>query len=195
MTKSIFIHTLKGLLAPLNSEERDKFISYYDEIIEDYKESGETEEAVINRIGTPQSIAEHILSEQESTNTTTPAIGTKVFNIVLLVLGFPLWGSILLSAILLLLSAIIVIWCIPFTTGCCSFAFFFAALYSIIGSPFMMADVLSVGIVQLGVGIVSIGVSILLGLVTLKLSNTFIQVTKKLTLQIVSLSHKKVVKL
>ena len=103
---------------------------------------------------------------------------------ILLILGFPLWGSLLLTAVLLILSAYIIIWCIPFTTGVSSIAFFVASLVSIIGSPFMMADVLTVGIVQLGLGITSVGISILLGLVTIYLSKKFIVITKQLTFKV-----------
>ena len=62
MTKTTFIDTLRGLLQSLNEDECNKFISYYEEIIEDYKENGLTEEEVIKKIGTPQSIADNILS-------------------------------------------------------------------------------------------------------------------------------------
>ncbi|QAS61967.1 HAAS signaling domain-containing protein [Clostridium septicum] len=51
MTKSTFIDTLRGLLESLNEDECNKFISYYEEIIEDYKESGLTEEEVIKKLG------------------------------------------------------------------------------------------------------------------------------------------------
>lgn len=75
MIKSAFIDTLRVLLVSLSENERDKFISYYEEIIEDYKESGLSEEEVIKKIGSPQSIANTILSEQD-----TVAINVPSFN-------------------------------------------------------------------------------------------------------------------
>ena len=132
MTKSTFIDELRGLLESLNEDECNKFISYYEEIIEDYKESGLTEQEVIEKIGSPQSIANNILSEQDSININIPSFNSKILNMILLILGFPLWGSLLLTAVLLILSAYIIIWCIPFTTGVSSIAFFVASLVSII---------------------------------------------------------------
>ncbi len=195
MTKSTFIDELRGLLESLNEDECNKFISYYEEIIEDYKESGLTEQEVIEKIGSPQSIANNILSEQDSININIPSFNSKILNMILLILGFPLWGSLLLTAVLLILSAYIIIWCIPFTTGVSSIAFFVASLVSIIGSPFMMADVLTVGIVQLGLGITSVGISILLGLVTIYLSKKFIVITKQLTFKVFKSFNKKVVRI
>ncbi|MEG1410976.1 MAG: DUF1700 domain-containing protein [Terrisporobacter sp.] len=195
MTKATFIDTLRRLLKHLDEQECNKFISYYEEIIEDYKESGLTEEEVIEKIGSPQSIAKNILSEQDSINIKIPAFNSKILNIILLILGFPLWGSLLLSAVLIILSGYIVIWCIPFTTGVTSFAFFVSALISIIGSPFMMADILSVGVVQLGLGISFVGISILLGFITIYLSKEFKGITKNLTFNIWRCFDKKVVKI
>lgn len=195
MTKSTFIDTLRGLLESLNEDECNKFISYYEEIIEDYKESGLTEEEVIKKIGSPQSIAKNILSEEDSININIPSFNSKILNIILLILGFPLWGSLLLTVVLLILSAYIIIWCIPFTTGVSSIAFLAAALFSIVGSPFMMADVLTVGIVQLGLGIASVGIFILLGFITIYLSKKFIFITKQLTFKVFKSFNKKVVKI
>lgn len=195
MTKTTFIDTLRGLLQSLNEDECNKFISYYEEIIEDYKESGLTEEEVIKKIGTPQSIADNILSEQDSIDIKVPSFSSKILNAILLILGFPLWGSLLLALVLLILSVYIIIWCIPFTTGASSIAFFVAALISIIGSPFMMADVLTVGIVQLGLGVSSVGLSILLGCITIYLSKKLVVITKKLTFKIFKSFNKKVVKI
>lgn len=195
MTKTTFIDTLRGLLQSLNEDECNKFISYYEEIIEDYKESGLTEEEVIKKIGTPQSIADNILSEQDSIDIKVPSFSSKILNAILLILGFPLCGSLLLALVLLILSVYIIIWCIPFTTGASSIAFFVAALISIIGSPFMMADVLTVGIVQLGLGVSSVGLSILLGCITIYLSKKLVIITKKLTFKIFKSFNKKVVKI
>lgn len=195
MIKSTFIDNLKVLLESLNEDERDKFISYYEEIIEDYMENGFTEQEVISKIGSPQSIANSILSEQDSLNINIPSSNSKILNMMLLILGFPLWGSLLLAVALFILSVYIVIWCAPFTTGVSSVAFFVAALVGITGSPFMMFDSLAVGIVQLGLGVSLIGISILLGFITSYLAKKVICITKKLTFKIVKSFKKKVVKI
>lgn len=190
MLKSEFIATLRKELLYLNKEECNKFINYYDELLEDYKENGFTEEDAVKRIGNPQSIAENILTEQSIVSTKIPIFKINILTIVLLILGFPLWGSLLLAAFLLVLSAYIVIWCIPFTTGVSSIAFFIIALVSIVGTPFIMNDILAVGVVQLGAGIASIGFSILSAFVTLFLSKKLIYITKKLNSRLLKLFNR-----
>lgn len=195
MTKSAFVDTLRELLKSLNKSECDKFISYYEEIIEDYKESGLTEQEIMKKIGSPEAIADNILSEQGTTNIKIPSFNSKILNIILLILGFPLWGSLLLAAVLLILSGYIIIWCLPFVTGVSAISFFVAALLSIVGSPFVMVHVLSLGFAQLGLGISLIGISALLGLITIYLSKKFIVVTKKLSLKILKSFNRKVVQI
>lgn len=195
MTKSDFFNSLRESLKPLSKGECNKFIIYYEEIIEDHKESGLTEEEAIDKLGNPCSIANDILSERDTVDIKISPFNNNILNLVLLVLGFPLWGSLLLTVALLILSANIIIWCIPFITGVSSTAFLIAALVSIIGAPFMIGDILAVGIVQLGVGVALIGISILLAFLTVFLSRKFIVITKKLTLIVCKRFNKKVVRL
>lgn len=185
MSKSTFIENLNILLKSINEDERNKFISYYEEIFDDYMENGFTEEEVINKIGSPESIANSILEEQDSLNIKVPSFNSKILNTVLLILGFPLWGSLLLTVALIILSIYIIIFCVPFTTGVMSVSFFGAGLFGVIASLFLMFDSLALGIVQLGVCISLIGASILLGIITLYVSKKVMSITSKLTLKIV----------
>jgi uncharacterized membrane protein len=194
MNKSEFLSVLGNHLKSLEKEEYNKFITFYDEMIEDYKENGYTEEEAIKKIGSPQSIASDIIDGQETVILNIPSTGSKMLNIILLILGFPLWGSLLLALVLCILSAYIIILCIPFTTGVSAISFFVISLVSILGSPFMMADTLAVGLIQLGVGIASLGISFLLILLTIFISKKVALVTKSFTLKLTGVFHKKVVK-
>lgn len=195
MNKSDFINTLRELLYPISKVERDKFIAYYEEIIEDYKEGGLTEQEVVDKIGSPQSIANNILTEQDTVDIRIPSFDSKILNIILLILGFPLWGSLLLATILIILSVYIVIWCAPFVTGVSSISFLIVSLVSIIGSPFMMADTIAAGIVQLGLGISLVGIAILFAFATIFLSKKIIFITKYINFKIAKVFNRKAVKL
>lgn len=195
MNRVEFIGILDVELAALKRVEREKFITYYEEIIDDYMENGFEEEAVIEKIGNPKIIAKNILSEQDTVDIKVPLTNSKVINMILLILGFPLWGSLLFAGLMLILSALILVWCIPFTTGVSALAFFAAGLFSIVATPFMMADVLSVGVVQLGVGIGSIGVSFLLAMATMYLGKEFRFFTKELSSRLLKLFNRRVVQL
>jgi uncharacterized membrane protein len=195
MNKSEFLMELEKNLRRLKSQERNKFLNYYDEMIEDYKENGYKEEDAVNKIGNPQSIAAEIIENKNTIIIKIPSINNKKINSLLLILGFPLWGSLLLSAILLIISVYVIIWCLPFATGISCVGFLFASILSIIGSPFLMADTLSVGIVQLGIGVASIGVCILLGFATLYFTGKFKGITKSFTTKLYGVFKEKVVKL
>lgn len=195
MNRVEFIEILDVELAALKRVEREKFITYYEEIIDDYMENGFEEEAVIEKIGNPKVIAKNILSEQDTVDIKVPLTNSKVINMILLILGFPLWGSLVFAGLMLVLSGVIVIWCIPFTAGVSALAFFLAGIYSIVATPFMIAEVLSVGMVQLGVGIASLGVSFLLAMATMYLCKNFAFFTKELSSRLLKLFNRKVVQL
>lgn len=53
MKKDEFISSLERLLRSLKREERNRFLSYYSEMIADYMEDGCEEEEAVQRIGNP----------------------------------------------------------------------------------------------------------------------------------------------
>lgn len=197
MNRTEFIEILSAKLKVLNRTEREKFITYYEEIIEDYLENGFTEEEVIGKIGDPKILAKNILSEQnqDTVDIKMPVTNSKLLNRILLVLGFPLWGSLVFAGLMIILSGLIVVWSIPFTAGVSALAFFIAGVFSIVATPFMLADVFSVGVVQLGVGIASIGVALLLAMATLFLCKKFGYFTKELSSRLLRLFNRKVVQI
>lgn len=187
MNKTEFFARLEKLLKGLPKKERDTRLSYYREMIEDAMEDGCTEEEAVRRIGSPGAVAEQILSEQEIPVKPVSA-GRKVLIAVLLILGSPLWGSILLAgaslalglgltAAMLVLCAYIVIWCVPLTTGALSLGSLLLAVVSTVGAFPVFFHNAPLGVLQFGVGILSAGVFILAGHLTLLLGKYFVRVT------------------
>lgn len=143
-----------------------KYLSYYGELIDDAVEDGCTEEEAVARIGSPGAIAQQILSEQENAPAKPIAPAQKILILVLLILGAPLWGSLLLgaiclaaglalAAIALILAAYLVIWCVPLTSGAISISSLLLAVISMIGAPFLFPANAPVAVTQFGVGILS----------------------------------------
>ena len=194
MSKVEFINDLRRLLATIDIAERNKFIAYYEEMIEDYKECGDTEEEVIRKIGSPKNIADNILKEQGTIDIKIPRFKSSPLNIILLILGFPLWGSLLLAFVLVIFAFYLTIGCIPFTTAVTSVAFFGAGLLSIIVSPIMISEILPAGIAQLGAGISLIGFSIILGVLTIFLSKKLFLITKIITNELINVFKRTVVR-
>ena len=193
MNKAEFLKSLDADLTKMNAAEKKKYVIYYDEMISDYIENGRTEEEAVNKIGAPAKIAKELLEEYDSVKINLPTTGSRSLNIILTIIGFPLWGSVLLSIALLVLSIYIIIWCVPFTTAAGCVGLFTSAIIGIIGSPLVMARSFSVGMMQLGLGIGSIGISVLLGIASIYLSKKFVEISKKFTAKLVALFQKKVV--
>ncbi|MHC5268943.1 DUF1700 domain-containing protein [Enterococcus sp. LJL98] len=191
--KAEFLEELTSELTALSKRERARFVSYYAEMIEDYLEDGLSEADVFKQIGEPREIAQQILKEQETSFSKNTNSSNKVLTIGLLILGFPLWGSLLVAVAALFFSAYLIIWCVPLTTILLTFGFFVGGLVSIIGLPFMLADIFIIGVIQLGIGLLLLGLAILCGLVTYYSTKKMQAVTKMSLEKMTQIFRKKVI--
>lgn len=186
MNKQEFLYQLEEGLIRLNASERDQFVLYYDELIEDYVEDGASEEEAVNKLGKPSRIASKIL-EEAIEERSFPKKKLSPLMVVLLIIGFPLWGSILLAAILLVLSVYIIIWCLPFTTGMFAVVGLAASVFSVCASFFALQDGVYIAVTQMGISLFILGLALLSGLATLNMSERFIKVSKSFSSKIVNL--------
>ena len=113
MTKDLFINELKDKLIGLPKEEIDERISFYEELIDDMIEDGKTEEEAIEKLGTVEEVSTKITSEIPLTKLVKerikPKKELKAWEIVLIILGFPLWFPLVLTGIILLLTFSIIL--------------------------------------------------------------------------------------
>lgn len=198
MKKDEFLSSLERLLRSLKREERNRFLSYYAEMIEDYMEDGCEEEDAVQRIGSPGEIAQEILSDRETQPARPTPTWMKIGVIVLLILGSPLWGSLVLVAIccalvvvIMVMSAYVIIWCIPFIFGVFSVSSLVLAVVSTVGSVIIMFRDTATGTVQMGVGILLAGIFLVTALLTLELGKRFVGVTKKFSRWLAGLYQKR----
>ena len=165
MTKQLFLNELSAALHGLPREERYRTLSYYDELIDDRMEDGQSEEEAVESLGSPEQIAREILGEEEPPVST--GTGRKVWLIILLVLGFPFWGSLLLAAAIVLLCVYICLFLPAFVLGVMALAFLAGALIGVVGTPFLIWDVglltggLPAGLFQLGMSVALLGLAVL----------------------------------
>ncbi|OOM73630.1 hypothetical protein CLPUN_43840 [Clostridium puniceum] len=194
MNKEEFLRDLMKQLSSLGETECDKFLTYYDEMINDYIEDGYTESQAIDKIGDSKRIAKNIIEEQGSVILAESSVGRKLFQIVLLILGFPLWGSILSVIIILALCAFIIILCIPLITGVIALAGFGGGLWSIVGSLFCLKQGLHIVVTQIGFGILLLGISILCMWITQFSIVKFLNIMKLFIQGVASVFRKKMVR-
>lgn len=113
MTKLDFILQLQEKLSHLPKEDVRERLTFYIEAIEDRMEEGLSEEEAVAAVGSAEEIAEQIIADispdKSETNTKRRL---KLWKIVLLVLGSPIWFSLLISAFAVVLSLYISLWAV-----------------------------------------------------------------------------------
>ena len=115
MTKNVFIIYLKTKLSTMPEKEREERLSFYREMIDDRIEEGMTEVEAVASVGKIDDIVRDILAEQQSTGQEQrprTKKRRKAWEIVLLVLGSPLWIVLLATAFVVVLSLFISLWSI-----------------------------------------------------------------------------------
>ena len=128
MTKQEFLDRLQAGLSCLTESDAQERLNFYSEMIDDRMEEGLLEEQAVAQIGDVQTIIDHILAEipQRSAEHVVAEVepcaqdketpkkeqrkGMETWQILLLILGFPLWLSLLAAAFSVVISLIAVLW-------------------------------------------------------------------------------------
>ena len=108
MSKQEFLAQLKVKLSGLPKAEVEEHLAFYSEMIDDRMEEGQTEEDALSDIGSVDDIAKQIIADipliKIAKERMTPKRRLKVWEVVLLALGSPIWLSLGVAAIAVLLS-------------------------------------------------------------------------------------------
>ncbi len=165
MTKRAFLADLSSRLSGLPQAEVETQINFFSEMIDDYVEEGFSEEEAIAKIGPVDAIARSIAASVSgsSRETTTPKPRTNPMVITLLILGSPIWLSLVISIFAVLISVLASLWAavlsvlaVPLSTAVCAFAVPLAGIF------FLFSGHLHTGIAAIGAGFVLAGISIYL---------------------------------
>lgn len=112
MNKAEFLESLQERLKGLSPEDIAERISFYSEAIDDRMEDGLTEEEAIAQLGTADDIAARILNEVPPAHPAKTKRQLGALEIVLLILGSPIWISLLAAGFSVVISLYAVIWSI-----------------------------------------------------------------------------------
>lgn len=114
MTKHAFLDALREALIGLPQSDVDERIAFYAEMIDDRVEEGLTEEEAVAAVGSTEEIAAQILADTPFTKLVKekmrPRRRLSVLEIVLLILGSPIWLSLLIAALAVVFSLYVVLW-------------------------------------------------------------------------------------
>lgn len=110
MRKAEFLALLRQKLSILPKQEVDETLEYYSEMIDDYIESGYTPEQAVAQMGGVDNVAAQVLAGAQNPYYVAPYAQKQKKNgllIALLILGFPVWFPLLITAFCLVLTAAI----------------------------------------------------------------------------------------
>ena len=114
MNKQEFIAELQSRLSGFSKQDVAERIDFYIEMIDDRMEDGLSEEDAVAQIGSVDAIAQQIMSEASFAKNEKQATKSpkrfKVWEIVLLALGSPIWISLAVAAFVVILAVYIVLW-------------------------------------------------------------------------------------
>ena len=169
MTKKEFLSALSRGLSGLPRREREERVSFYREMIDDRIEEGMPEPDAVASVGTVEGTVSQILAERPAVVSETPkkSGGGRVWVIVLLVLGFPVWFPLLLSGFAILFSVFVTAASVTFSLFVALWAVdvaFAAGAVGGVGSFFVLlfTGQFASAFFTLGAGLISGGLAILL---------------------------------
>ena len=111
MRKQELISALRKKLTALPRRDADERIAFYSEMIDDRIEEGLLEEDAVNAVGNVDEIAKQILSDAPSVKIPNEKqVGG--WKILFLVLGSPIWLSLIITAVAVAVSLYAVVWSI-----------------------------------------------------------------------------------
>ncbi|MBR6429732.1 MAG: DUF1700 domain-containing protein [Oscillospiraceae bacterium] len=174
MTKLEYLDQLRSCLGQLPPEEAEKAAIYYGELIDDMTEDGYTEQEAVQALAPPAQAARQVLEELPLStlvkSRAKPKKGWTPAAIVLAAVGSPIWISIGLALLAVVLSVYIVIWAVVVVLFAVTLAVGLSSLAAI-ASPLFPDYVYGISPVTLaGFGIAGLGVTILLFLASVALA-------------------------
>lgn len=167
MNKQEFLDILRQGLSLLPDNETEERLSFYREMIEDRVEDGLTEEEAIREIGTPEEILARILVDMAPVKTVKKKAESKRrfcwWEILLLILGSPIWLSLLLAAFAVVLSLYAVLWSVVISLWAVEASFWGVAFGATVGGIGMaFGGYVLTGLAVLGAGMACAGLSVFL---------------------------------
>ena len=182
MNKEEFLKALRRSLTGVPQDDVDRSIEFYAEMIDDRIEEGIAEEDAVSSIGDISVIASQIRSElpfPTLVRMNIPKRQLRPWEIVLLILGSPVWFPILLSVWIIALSLYIVLWSVVLTITAAAFALICSAVCGVVVSLFtyQSVDFLHAALL-FGMSCMLSGISILLMLLSVQCIKGVCRLTK-----------------
>ncbi len=184
MTKLSFLMTLHDKLSGLPQSDVEERLRFYSEMIEDRIEEGLTEEEAVAAVGSVEDIAAQIISDISPAPATAKPVKSKqnrkVWEIVLLILGFPVWFPLLIAGAAVAFSLYVSLWAVIISLWAVFASLVACAFAGILtGIVFTFGINKHAGIAMIGAGILCTGLAILLFIGCNALTKGTLSLTKR----------------
>ena len=189
MRKQDFIKELRINLSFLPKEEIEDRISFYSELIDDKIEEGLKEEDAIKSIGNVNEIVDQIINDMPLSKIAKDKIKPKrklsALEVTLIIIGSPIWLTLLLSLVAVLFSLYIVGWSVVISI----WAIFISLISALVaGIALTIISLFSnsalVALSYLGATLIILGLTILMHYVCKIMTKVYIKLTKLIVLSI-----------
>ena len=165
MNREQFITALRERLAGLPEEDIRSSLEYYGEMIDDRLEDGVPEEVAVTAFGTVDEIAEQILMDTPLPKLVKarikPQRQLKAWEIVLIIVGSPVWLPILIAIAAVVLAVYITLWAVIVSLYAAVLSVAVAAIACLIGG-FLIKPLMPGVLLGLGAALICAGLAILM---------------------------------
>lgn len=192
MSREEFLTEIQKRLSGLPQADMDERLAFYREMIEDRVEEGITEEDAVAEIGTVDLVVEQIMSETPLTRIVKEKVRPKrklrAWEIVLLVLGAPVWIPLAAAAIVVVVAAYLVIWTAAICVYAADISMAGGTLAGVISMvPYLkMGNLAGVGFAA-GMGLACGGAAILLFFASEWITKSILELSKRILIRIKAL--------
>ena len=165
MTKAEFLSQLNEKLSALPDTDIDERICFYSEMIDDRIEDGYSEEDAVAMLGSIDEIAEQIIGSTPLTKFVRKKVSAHrrlgALEIILLILGSPIWLSLLITAVSVAFSIYVSLWSIVIALWSAQVSLAVCGLGGLIaGGVYAVAHSVIPGFAVLGAALVCVGLAI-----------------------------------
>jgi len=165
MNKRDFLMQLRKGLSGLTREDMEERLLFYSEMIDDRMEEGLSEEEAVSAVGSVEKIVAQAVTDipivKVTKERTKEKRRLKVWEILLLVLGSPLWLSLGVAVLAVVFSLYVSLWAVIISLWAVFGSLIGCSIGGVVaGLVFICIGGIPAGIATMGAGIVCAGLSI-----------------------------------
>lgn len=195
MNKQEFLTELKKRLSGIPKKDIDQTIEFYEELILDKIEEGQTEEEAIASLDSIDEIVKATLSNVSIPKLVkekfAPKRSLKTWEIVVIASTAIIWIPLAIVLLSVILSLYVGLWSGVIALAASTISVGASSLIIVGGILDLCMGHAAIGIFTIGLALVLLGTALLLGLLTFKLSKLMVVLCKKIILWIKSLFIKR----